>query len=49
MSPADWPPFDLNKSHELYQALLAPFADLTDGKHLIIVPSRPLTSLPFQC
>jgi CHAT domain-containing protein len=48
MSSADWPPFDLVKSHELYQTLLAPFADLTKGKHLIIVPSGPLTSLPFH-
>jgi CHAT domain-containing protein/Tfp pilus assembly protein PilF len=48
MSPADLPPFDLAKSYELYQALLAPFADLTNGKHLIIVPSGPLTSLPFH-
>jgi CHAT domain-containing protein len=48
VSPADWPPFDLAKSHELYQALLAPFTDLTNGKHLIIVPSGPLTSLPFH-
>src|SRR5262249_50164035 len=45
---SDWPPFDLAKSHELYQSLLAPFADLTEGKHLIIVPSGPLTSLPFH-
>jgi CHAT domain-containing protein/tetratricopeptide (TPR) repeat protein len=48
ISPTDWPPFDLTKSHELYQALLAPFADITEGKHLIIVPSGPLTSLPFH-
>jgi CHAT domain-containing protein len=48
ISPTDWPPFDVAKSHELYEALLAPFADLTNGKHLIIVPSGPLTSLPFH-
>src|SRR5262249_12366375 len=48
VSSADWPPFDLAKAYELYQALLAPFADLTNGKHLIIVPSGPLTSLPFH-
>ena len=41
-------PFDLATAHELYQALLAPFADLTAGKHLIVVPSGPLTSLPFH-
>src|SRR5262249_39923656 len=48
MSPTDWPPFDIARAHELYEALLAPFADLTKGKHLIIVPSGPLTSLPFH-
>ena len=43
-----WPPFDLNRAHELYAALLAPFEDLTKAKHLIIVPSGPLASLPFH-
>ena len=47
-SSREWPPFDLVKAHELYQALLLPVADLTHGKHLIIVPSGPLTSLPFH-
>jgi CHAT domain-containing protein len=41
-------PFDLGTAHELYTALLGPFADLTAGKHLIVVPSGPLTSLPFH-
>ncbi len=46
---ADAPlPFDLGTAHELYRALLAPFAELTQGKSLIIVPSGPLTSLPFH-
>ena len=40
-------PFDLRAAHELYASLLAPFADLTNGKRLFIVPSGPLTSLPF--
>ena len=35
-------PFDLN---ELYAAL---FAGIIQGKSLMIVPSGPLTSLPFQ-
>jgi CHAT domain-containing protein/tetratricopeptide (TPR) repeat protein len=48
VSSKEWPPFDLVKAHELYQALLAPFADLTKDKQLIIVPSGPLTSLPFH-
>jgi tetratricopeptide (TPR) repeat protein len=41
-------PFDLGVAHELYRALLGPFDDLIKDKHLIIVPSGPLTSLPFQ-
>jgi tetratricopeptide (TPR) repeat protein len=46
---ADEPlPFDLVAAHELYAALLAPFADLTKGKHLIVVPSGPLTSVPLH-
>ncbi len=41
-------PFDLRTAHELYAQLLAPFGDLTRDKHLIIVPSAALTSLPFH-
>jgi len=41
-------PFDLAGAPELYRSLLAPFGDLTKGKHLIIVPSGPLTNLPFH-
>jgi tetratricopeptide (TPR) repeat protein/CHAT domain-containing protein len=41
-------PFDVRLAHELYEALLAPFADLTSGKSLLVVPSGPLTSLPFH-
>ena len=41
-------PFDVGLAHELYRALLAPFADLIKDKSLIIVPSGPLTSLPFH-
>src|SRR5262249_12304797 len=41
-------PFDAARSYELYQALLAPFANLTRDKHLLIVPAGPLTSLPFH-
>ena len=41
--------FDLRLSHELYAALLAPIADVLKNKrHLLIVPSGSLTSLPFQ-
>ena len=41
-------PFDLARAHELYNALLGPAEDLIKGKQLIIVPSGPLTSLPFN-
>jgi CHAT domain-containing protein/tetratricopeptide (TPR) repeat protein len=48
VSADERPPFDPASAHELYQALLAPFADLIKDKQLIIVPSGPLTSLPFH-
>ena len=41
-------PFDLGKSHELYEALFGQVGDLIKGKRLFIVPSAPLTSLPFH-
>ena len=46
-------PFDIAKAHELYQALFGEIADLLKnpdgtGKQLLIVPSGPLTQLPFQ-
>jgi CHAT domain-containing protein len=41
--------FDLSFAHELYELLFGPIADLVkDKKHLIVVPSGPLTSLPFH-
>jgi CHAT domain-containing protein/peptidoglycan hydrolase-like protein with peptidoglycan-binding domain len=41
--------FDLDAAHDLYRTLLAPVAGTIRGKQqLIIVPSGPLTSLPFQ-
>jgi tetratricopeptide (TPR) repeat protein len=39
-------PFDLERAHGLYKTLLGPFEDLIEGKHLLIVPSGPLTTLP---
>ena len=41
-------PFDLERAHALYKALLTPVEDLIKDKHLITVPSGPLTSLPFN-
>ena len=41
-------PFDLARAYELYKALLGPAEDMIKGKHLLVVPSGPLTSLPFS-
>ncbi|WP_211910901.1 CHAT domain-containing tetratricopeptide repeat protein [Tardiphaga alba] len=41
-------PFDPQRAYGLYQALLAPAAAEIDGKELILVPSGPLATLPFQ-
>jgi CHAT domain-containing protein/tetratricopeptide (TPR) repeat protein len=41
-------PFDLGRAHDLYRGLLGPIEDIIRGKHLLIVPSGPLTSLPFS-
>jgi CHAT domain-containing protein len=41
-------PFDLVVAHELYVSLFGHVADLIRGKHLLIVPSGPLTPLPFH-
>jgi CHAT domain-containing protein/tetratricopeptide (TPR) repeat protein len=41
--------FNLATANELYEKLLGPVADvITDKRHLIIVPSGILTSLPFN-
>jgi CHAT domain-containing protein/tetratricopeptide (TPR) repeat protein len=41
-------PFDHGRAHKLYAALFGEGQDLVNGKHLLIVPSGPLTQLPFQ-
>jgi CHAT domain-containing protein/tetratricopeptide (TPR) repeat protein len=41
-------PFSTAIAAELYTALLKPFEAEIAGKQLLIVPSGPLTSLPFQ-
>ena len=41
------PPFHLGVAHELYTELFGQVEDLIKDKHLLIVPSGPLTSLPF--
>ncbi len=42
------PPFDRARAYRLYQALFGQVQDLIEGKSLLIVPSGPLTQLPFQ-
>jgi tetratricopeptide (TPR) repeat protein len=41
-------PFDHSRAHKLYSVLFGEVQDLIKGKHLLIVPSGPLTQLPFQ-
>ncbi|MGE0765231.1 MAG: CHAT domain-containing protein [Hyphomicrobiaceae bacterium] len=42
-------PFDLARAHDLYRLLLAPVeAVIRDKPNLVLVPTGPLTSLPFQ-
>jgi CHAT domain-containing protein/tetratricopeptide (TPR) repeat protein len=41
-------PFDHERAHRLYKALFGEAEDLMRGKHLLLVPSGPLTQLPFQ-
>lgn len=41
-------PFPVDRAHALEQALLGPARDLIRSKHLLLVPSGPLTRLPFQ-
>jgi len=41
--------FDIGIAHELYATLLAPVEELIKHKrHLLVVPSGPLTALPFH-
>jgi hypothetical protein len=47
-------PFDVTRAHGLYKALFGGVEDLLknrdgSGKHLLIVPSGPLTALPSTC
>jgi len=46
--PNQPPPFDHARAHKLYTALFGEVQDLVKSKHLLIVPSGPLTQLPFQ-
>lgn len=48
LEPSELAPFDLARAHKLYKYLFAEIDDLIKGKQLLLVPSGPLTSLPFQ-
>lgn len=41
-------PFDLDLAYHLYRALFSPVEELIGGKHLLIVPSGALSSLPLH-
>ena len=41
-------PFDAARAHKLYVLLFGEVRDLIAGKHLLVVPSGALTTLPFQ-
>jgi CHAT domain-containing protein/Tfp pilus assembly protein PilF len=41
-------PFNHDRAYWLYKALFGKIEDMIKGKHLLIVPSGPLTQLPFQ-
>jgi CHAT domain-containing protein len=41
-------PFDLARAHALYKALFGQIENEIKDKHLLIVPTGPLTQLPFQ-
>ena len=41
-------PFDLLRAHQFYRLLVGPIADLVSGKHILLVASGPLATLPFN-
>jgi CHAT domain-containing protein len=41
-------PFNARVAHELYNVLLGPFDDLIKDKQLFLVPTGPLSNLPFH-
>lgn len=49
LAPSASASFDLARAHQLYRLLLAPIETvIRDKPNLILVPTGPLTSLPFQ-
>jgi tetratricopeptide (TPR) repeat protein/CHAT domain-containing protein len=47
-STTGWLPFDLARAHRLYETLFAPFKDLIGTRHLFVVPTGPLSTLPIH-
>jgi tetratricopeptide (TPR) repeat protein/CHAT domain-containing protein len=47
-STTGWLPFDLARAHRLYETLFGPFKDLIGTRHLLVVPSGPLSTLPIH-
>jgi CHAT domain-containing protein/tetratricopeptide (TPR) repeat protein len=41
-------PFDVARAHALYAALFSPFEEIIKDKHLLVVPTGALTTLPLQ-
>jgi CHAT domain-containing protein len=48
ISESGTPPFDAATAHALYRDLFGGIEELVKGKELVIVPSGPLTQLPFE-
>ena len=48
MVPVEVLPYDHARAHKLYTGLFGEVEDLIKDKHLLIVPSGPLTQFPFQ-
>jgi CHAT domain-containing protein/tetratricopeptide (TPR) repeat protein len=48
VSSSEDPPFDLARAYKLYKNLFGDIEPLIKDKHLLVVPSGPLTKLPFQ-
>jgi len=41
-------PFDLGRAHALYAALFSPFEEVIKDKHLLLIPTGALSTLPLQ-
>lgn len=41
-------PYDLSRAYQLYQTLFGPIEDMIVGKHLLVVPTGALSSVPLH-